>query len=81
VITAADLNQRSVSFYRRESFRNTITQHIGSFDDPDHSSGLLTARIAIDPAQLQQLLGINMAMVMISLLNVIGCVAIAIIFH
>jgi ATP-binding cassette subfamily B (MDR/TAP) protein 1 len=42
---------------------------------------LLTARIATDPTQLQQLLGINMAMVMMSVFNVIGCMTIAIVFH
>jgi ATP-binding cassette subfamily B (MDR/TAP) protein 1 len=42
---------------------------------------LLTARIATDPAQLQQLLGINMAMVMISVFGLIGCTTIALLFH
>jgi ATP-binding cassette subfamily B (MDR/TAP) protein 1 len=54
---------------------------VGFFDDPDHSSGLLTARVATDPTQLQQLLGLNMAMVMISIFNLTGCIAIAITFH
>lgn len=35
----------------------------------------------MDPTQLQQLLGINMAMVMISIFGLIGCVTIAILFH
>lgn len=73
--------QYTVSFYRKEYFRNFITKRIGFFDDPEHSSGLLSARIATDPAQLQQLLGINMAMVVISLLNLTGCITIAIVFH
>jgi ATP-binding cassette subfamily B (MDR/TAP) protein 1 len=73
--------KHTVSFYRREYFCNIIARHIGFFDEPDHSSGLLTARIATDPAQLQQLLGINMAMVMISIFGVIGCITIAIFFH
>ena len=51
------------------------------FDEPDHAVGLLTANIASDPSQLQQLLGMNMAMVMISLFNVVGCISIAITFH
>jgi ATP-binding cassette subfamily B (MDR/TAP) protein 1 len=42
---------------------------------------LLTARIATDPTQLQQLLGLNMAMAMISIFSLIGCIAIAITFH
>ncbi|KAH5553229.1 hypothetical protein HBI25_173440 [Parastagonospora nodorum] len=71
----------TVSHYRREYFRNIISKRVGFFDDPDHSSGLLTARIATDPTQLQQLLGLNMAMVMISIFNLIGCIAIAVTFH
>jgi ATP-binding cassette subfamily B (MDR/TAP) protein 1 len=73
--------QHTISRYRQEYFRNIITRQIGFFDDPDHSSGLLTARIATDPTQLQQLLGINMAMVMISIFNVMGCITIAMVFH
>ncbi|KAF2826675.1 ABC multidrug transporter-like protein [Ophiobolus disseminans] len=71
----------TVSSYRREYFDNIIAKRISFFDDPQHASGLLTTRIATDPAQLQQLLGINMAMVMISIFNVIGCITIAIFFH
>ena len=50
------------------------------FDADEHSVGALTARLATDPTQLQQLLGTNMAFVAISLLNVVGCVAIAFYF-
>ncbi|KAF2015176.1 ABC multidrug transporter-like protein [Aaosphaeria arxii CBS 175.79] len=72
---------RTVSTYRKEYFHNIITQKISFFDDPRMATGLLTARIATDPAQLQQLLGINMAMVMISLFSLVGCITIAAIFH
>jgi ATP-binding cassette subfamily B (MDR/TAP) protein 1 len=77
----ANISQHTVSFYRREYFHNTIIKRVGFFDESEHSSGLLTARIATDPTQLQQLLGINMAMVMISVFNVIGCITIAISFQ
>ena len=50
------------------------------FDTDDHSVGALTARLATDPTQLQQLLGMNMAFVIISILNVVGCLAIAFYF-
>lgn len=42
--------------------------------------GSLTGRMASDPTQLQQLLGINMAMVFISIFNVVGCIAISFYF-
>jgi ATP-binding cassette subfamily B (MDR/TAP) protein 1 len=80
-VTKSNICQYTVSFYRREYFHNIITKRIGFFDYSDHSSGLLTTRIATDPTQLQQLLGINMAMVIISIFNVVGCITIAIVFH
>lgn len=42
--------------------------------------GSLTARIANDPTQLQQMLGINMAIVLISFFNVAGSIAISFYF-
>lgn len=47
----------------------------------ENSIGLLTARISTDPSQLQQLLGMNMAMVLISVFGLTGCITIAMIFH
>lgn len=58
-----------------------ITKSLSYFDDVDHTVGLLNARLAADPVQLQQLLGMNMAMVLISVFGLIGCVIIAEIFH
>ncbi|KAJ4377256.1 hypothetical protein N0V83_000079 [Neocucurbitaria cava] len=76
-----DVSIRTVSFYRKEYFRNMITRQISFFDDPSNSIGLLTARIGTDPTQLQQLLGINMAMVSISVFSLIGCITVAVFFH
>ena len=42
--------------------------------------GGLTARIASDPTQLQQLLRINMAIVLISIFNIVGCIAMSFYF-
>lgn len=53
---------------------------ISYYDDEDNSVGALTARIATDPTQLQQLLGINMAFVFISVFNVVGCIAMSFYF-
>lgn len=50
------------------------------YDDEDNSVGSLTARIASDPTQLQQLLGINMAIVLISVFNIIGSITISFYF-
>jgi ATP-binding cassette subfamily B (MDR/TAP) protein 1 len=58
-----------------------ITKPLFYFDDVDNSAGVLSARLAADPVQLQQLLGMNMAMVLISIFGLIGCITIAEIFH
>ena len=50
------------------------------FDAEDNSSGTLTARVANDPTQLQQLLGINMAMVLQAIFSLIGCISIGFAF-
>ncbi|KAK8036285.1 spermidine/putrescine import ATP-binding protein potA [Apiospora rasikravindrae] len=68
------------SAYRREYFANIISKPVSFFDGEGHSAGALTALLATDPAQLQQLLGTNMAFVTISLLSVTGCLAIAFYF-
>jgi len=67
-------------YYRGEYFDNILAKSVAFFDADDHSVGALTARLATDPTQLQELLGTNMAFVIISILNVVGCLAIAFYF-
>ncbi|EHL03406.1 putative Multidrug resistance protein 1 [Glarea lozoyensis 74030] len=60
-------NQISVhiaSTYRQEYFESILDKPVTFFDDEANSSGSLTSRVSNDPTQLQQLLGINMAMVL-----------------
>ncbi|KAM0324056.1 hypothetical protein ACHAQA_008244 [Verticillium albo-atrum] len=66
--------------YRKEYFANMLSKSAPFFDAEDHSAGALTARLATDPTQLQQLLGTNMAFVLISVFNVAGCVVIGLVF-
>ncbi|KAK1543168.1 ABC transporter [Colletotrichum paranaense] len=69
-----------VRVYRKEYFRNIIYKPSSFFDAEGNSAGSLTARLATDPTMLQQLLGTNMAFVLISLFNVIGCVVVGLVF-
>ncbi|KAH8902161.1 P-loop containing nucleoside triphosphate hydrolase protein [Coniochaeta sp. PMI_546] len=66
--------------YRGEYFHNILSKSVAFFDSDDHSVGALTARLATDPTQLQQLLGMNMAFVIISVFNVVGCLIISFYF-
>jgi ATP-binding cassette subfamily B (MDR/TAP) protein 1 len=57
-----------------------ISKSASFFDHPDHSAGTLTGRLATDPTQLQQLLGTNMAFVLMSFFNLVGCIIISFAF-
>lgn len=72
---------RTVTTYRREYFKNMITKRVSFFDERAHSVGMLTTRLATDPVQLQQLIGANMAMVLISVFGLVGCTIIAVLCH
>jgi ATP-binding cassette, subfamily B (MDR/TAP), member 1 len=73
-------SQDIVHYYRGECFDNLLSKSVAFFDADEHSVGALTARLATDPTQLQQLLGTNMTFAIISILNVIGCLIIAFYF-
>ncbi|PBP24032.1 ABC transporter [Diplocarpon rosae] len=68
------------STYRKEYFKNVLQKPISFYDNEENSIGALTSRMATDPTQLQQLLGINMAFVCISLFNILGCLALSFYF-
>lgn len=72
--------QHITHHYRGEYFSNILAKSVAFFDSEEHSIGALTARLATDPTQLQELLGTNMSFVIISILNVFGCMAIAFYF-
>ncbi|APA05673.1 hypothetical protein sscle_01g004430 [Sclerotinia sclerotiorum 1980 UF-70] len=66
--------------YRQEYFQNVLSKPVSYYDEEENSVGSLTARMASDPTQLQQLLGINMAVVLISMFNIFGSVAMSFYF-
>ncbi|EFQ96900.1 multidrug resistance protein 2 [Nannizzia gypsea CBS 118893] len=66
--------------YRQEYFDSMIRKPIAFFDKDENSAGSLTSRISSDSTQLQELLGPTMAFPIISVFNVIGCIAISFAF-
>ncbi|KAH6709484.1 P-loop containing nucleoside triphosphate hydrolase protein [Leptodontidium sp. MPI-SDFR-AT-0119] len=66
--------------YRQEYFQSILHKPIEFYDADDNSSGTLSARVANDPTQLQQMLGINMAMVFTAALSLVGCIIIGFIY-
>lgn len=72
--------QHITSTYRQEYFQNVLSKPVSYYDEESNSVGSLIARMASDPTQLQQLLGINMALVLISIFNMLGCITISLYF-
>lgn len=67
--------------YRKDYFTSMVNKPASFFDDEEsNSAGALTSRLSTDPSQLQQFVGINMAALITSTLNLVGCIAIAIVF-
>lgn len=66
--------------YRQEYFENATKKPISFFDSEENSSGTLTGRVSNDPTQIQEMLGLNMAFVLIAIFNMIGCTAISFAF-
>ncbi|KAM3083530.1 hypothetical protein ACMFMG_004178 [Clarireedia jacksonii] len=69
-----------IANYRQEYFQNVLAKPVSYYDEEENSVGSLTARIASDPTQLQQLLGINMAIVLISIFNILGSITMSFCF-
>ncbi|KAI9053388.1 hypothetical protein LZ554_002347 [Drepanopeziza brunnea f. sp. 'monogermtubi'] len=78
--SANTVSYHITSTYRKEYFGNVLRKPISFYDQEENSIGSLTSRMASDPTQLQQLLGINMAFVCISMFNLIGCIGLSFYF-
>ncbi|KAK1990125.1 lipid A export ATP-binding/permease msbA [Colletotrichum falcatum] len=66
--------------YKQQYFRSLLYQPIGFFDDKAHSTGSLTARVASDPKQIEELFGVNLATVYSSVFGLLGALALAFAF-
>ncbi|KAG6301723.1 hypothetical protein E4U09_004665 [Claviceps aff. purpurea] len=72
--------QTIVQFYRRDILDNTLRQDMTFFDDPENSTGALVSRLATEPLSLQELLSINVALIVICIVNVLCSCIIAIVY-
>lgn len=66
--------------YRQQYFEAILFQQTSFYDEEENAHGSLTARVAGDPKQLEELLGLNMAMVYVAILNIVGAISIAFAF-
>ncbi|KAM0332155.1 hypothetical protein ACHAQA_002429 [Verticillium albo-atrum] len=77
ISSAVFLQYRISAVYKRQYFGTILFQRTSFFDEEENSQGSLTARVSGDPKQLEELLGINMAFLLMGLLQVIGALAIS----
>ncbi|KAK3995414.1 putative ABC multidrug transporter [Cladorrhinum sp. PSN332] len=63
--------------YKQEYFESLLYQPTAFFDQDDHATGQLTARVSSDPQALKEMLGINMMMLLIGIFSLTGGLAIS----
>ena len=68
-----------MSYYRREIFDLTLRQRMTFFDDPANSTGALVSRLSTDPANLQDLLSMNVGLIIINIVNIFASSILAIV--
>ncbi|GAB1198304.1 hypothetical protein APSETT444_007619 [Aspergillus pseudonomiae] len=75
--SANSLSVRIGSSCRKEYFQSILEKPIPFYDMNENASGSLISRLATDPKQVQELLGMNGIFPVISIFSMIGCIAIA----
>lgn len=68
------------SVYKKQYLSDMLYQRISFFDHDSNSHGTLSARIASDAKQLEELLGLNLAFLLSGIFIALGSVIIAMIF-
>ncbi|KAM3509173.1 hypothetical protein MY11210_006428 [Beauveria gryllotalpidicola] len=71
------IGQQIMKFYRAEIFDNTLRQDMTFFDKPENNTGALVSRVASEPTSLQELLSVNCVLILITLVNVLSSVILA----
>ncbi|KAJ6150016.1 hypothetical protein N7471_001215 [Penicillium samsonianum] len=79
-LASNSLSMFVVSSCRKDYFFNLIRKPIEFFDRDENASGSLTSRLSTDPRQIQELFGPTGVFPLISIFNVMGCVAISFAF-
>ncbi|ATY62376.1 multidrug resistance 1 [Cordyceps militaris] len=71
------VGQHVMKFYRAELFDNTLRQDMTFFDKPENNTGSLVSRVASEPTSLQELLSINCVLILITVVNILSSVILA----
>ncbi|KAL5592322.1 hypothetical protein FOBRF1_013348 [Fusarium oxysporum] len=66
--------------YKSQYLKDMFYQQLAFFDEEENSHGSLSSRISSDAKQLEELLGINLALMLSAIFNLTGCVIISLAF-
>ncbi|KAL3485640.1 ATP-binding cassette multidrug transport protein [Aspergillus germanicus] len=58
--------------YRMQMFRSYITQDMTFYDQPSHTTGSLVSHLSTKPTSLQELLGFNIGIIIIAVVNILS---------
>ncbi|THV65689.1 multidrug resistance protein 3 [Aureobasidium pullulans] len=73
------ISQRLTRRYRSEIFASVLNQDISFFDEQQNTTGAIVSRLSTAPTQLQELLGFNVAIIFITLVNLVSTCILALI--
>ena len=59
--------------FRRQSLQDMLRQDLQFFDRPENNTGALTSRVDSNPQAVLELMGFNVGLILISILNVVAC--------
>ncbi|KAI9155720.1 ABC multidrug transporter atrC [Paramyrothecium foliicola] len=66
------ISQRMTHFYRREMLQSILSQDVQFFDRPENTTGALTSRLSSQPTQLQELMGFNLSLILIVIIQIVA---------
>ena len=66
--------------YKTQYLADMLRQKIAFFDEDKNAHGALTSRIAGDAKELEELLGLNLALLLSGVFTLVGCIAISLAF-
>ncbi|KAE8353173.1 ATP-binding cassette multidrug transport protein [Aspergillus coremiiformis] len=58
--------------YRMQMFQSYLRQDMAFYDQPQHTTGSLVSELAAKPTSLQELLGFNISIILIAIVNIIA---------
>lgn len=64
--------------YRDELFDSTLRQDMSFFDRPENTTGALVSRLSSEPTSIQELISMNLALMLINIVNLVSSVILAI---